>query len=91
MNKKLILKFFTILFVFTFSLFANVYDVSKKNNHDAYKNIYYIKDNNYTVNETKKLQFKKLEKSHIGTAKGPFWTKITLTNSSNTLDTFSSD
>lgn len=83
-SKSIFFKTVLLFLIFSSSLIASTLDVSKNINLDAYKDISFIKDENFSINELKNKNFQPLKKSHIGTATGPFWTKLVLTNSSNT-------
>lgn len=79
---KLILIFFI---VFTNNLFSKTLDVSKYTNINSFEFITYTKDNNYKINNLNHSKFKKLPSRHLGSVKGPFWTKLEITNSSNSI------
>lgn len=78
-----ILFFLALLFS---TLFSNSFDVANLKKQNILDYIFYTDDKNsiYSYEDIKnKSDLKKLEVMHIGSADGPFWTKLSLLNSSD--------
>ncbi len=79
---------FFLLFLSS-NLFPNSLDVSNLNGVNVTNNIYFINDKNniYSYKDIdSKADLETLKIMHIGAAKGPFWTKLTLVNNSDKIE-----
>lgn len=82
-------KLFIFILLLISNLIANSIDISNLKNANILDKTYFINDKNnvYTYDDiNSKLELKKLKESHIGAAQGPFWTKISLINNSNKIE-----
>ena len=82
------IKVLIFISLFFSNLFSNSLDVSNLKNVNTLDYIYFINDekNIYSYEDiNKKMDLKTLEIMHIGSAKGPFWTKISLVNNSDKI------
>jgi len=83
-----VIRVLAFLALFLTNLLANILDVASLNNTKSIDYIYFINDKEslYTYKDiASKNDLQKLGLAHIGGAKGPFWTKISLTNSSSKI------
>lgn len=81
-------RLFAILFFISINIFSKNLDVSALQNIETTDYIYYINDaeNRFTYEDiVNKNNLENLKIKHIGAAKGPFWTKLSLINNSNEM------
>ena len=82
------IKVLIFISLFFSTLFSNSLDVSSLKDANTLDYIYFTSDekNIYSYEDiNKKIDLRTLEIMHIGSAKGPFWTKISLVNNSDKI------
>lgn len=80
--------FIFILFLIS-NLIANSIDISDLKTSNVLDKTYFINDKNnvFTYDDiNSKIDLEKLNKAHIGSKIGPFWTKLSLINNSNKIE-----